>query len=694
MDAHNAPKRIRQTLIAFLFGSLVVIAPLAAAAPGAETEALIGLSLEELLQVTVTSVSRKPQSLSASPAAIFVISQDDIRRSGARTIPDLLRMVPGMQVAQVDSSTWAVTARGSNGIFADKLLVLMDGRTLYDPLFSGVYWENQDTNLESIDRIEVIRGPGAALWGANAVNGVINIITKNSKDTHGFKAAVAAGTSTKIETNVQWGGGIGDDIDYRVFGKYFSRDGFATKQSGDVYDDWNIGRVGGRLDWSVGGADTITVTSEYYDGDVGQNVLNNSLTPPSSVSQNIDRETMGVFVNVGWDHIFSETSDLSIKTYYDHREHDNLSPRTDQDAFDLDLQHRFRLWSRHDIVWGFGIRNNSDKTIGDDTIMLNPNERTQRLYSGFIQDEIRLIGDEVFATLGTKIEKSNFSPGNDWEWSPNLRLNWLISDTNTLWGSVARAIRTPSRIEQNGRILGFVDPPFSPTNPDPFAFALTINGDPTFDNEEVTAYEIGYRAQPLESITVDVALFLHHYEDIRLSSTQPLVCQPAGLPISDPGCFMFGLPDYLELAIDFVNQTHEDTKGIEIAISYSATDWWRIYSAYSYLDIDSDAPTNLPITTGADSPEHQLSVRSNINLGDTINLDIWARFIDELKVQNVDDYFGLDVRLAWQALPSLELRVVGRNLIESSHLEFREETGENISVEVDREFFAELLWQF
>ncbi len=695
MDASKRPKRIRLLQTACFLIGLIAVSTQAATSFSSETEDLIGLSLEELLQVTVTSVSRKPQSLSTAAAAIFVVTQDDIRSSGARTIPDVLRMVPGIQVAQVDSSTWAVTARGSNGIFANKLLVLMDGRTLYDPEFSGVYWDIQDTTLASIERIEVIRGPGAALWGANAVNGVINIITKNTKTTHGLSVAVAAGTSANFETNVQWGGAIGDSFDYRIFGKYFSRDGFAPTQNGQTFDDWDMGRIGGRLDWSVSDSDTLTLTSEYYDGSVGQNVLRNSLNPPSSISTNIDRKPSGGFVNIDWKHSFSDTSNLDIKMFYDYRKTRELAPETKQNIYDFDLQHRFEFWSRHDVVWGFGVRNTKDETRGDDTVSFDPANRTQRLYNAFVQDEIRLLGDEVFMTIGTKLEKNSFSQSNDPYWSPNFRLSWLISNTSTLWGSVARAIRTPSRIEQDGRILGFVDPPFSPTNPSPVPFAITIMGNPEFDNEKVTTYELGYRAQPFESMSIDIALFYNNYDNLRESDSPALpVCQPLGLPIVNPNCFAFGLPDYVNLPITFINNAHQDTKGIEIAATYNATEWWRIYGTYSYLEISGSGSSDDPVTVGEDSPKHQVSLRSNMNISNSINLNIWARYIDELKIQQVDGYVGLDVRLAWQALTSLELSLVGRNLLETSHLEFREESGQNISVEIDREVLAEVLWHF
>lgn len=694
MEAYNAPKRLRKAVIRLLITVAFFSTAHASTASGNETETLIGLSLEELLQVTVTSVSRKPQSLSTSAAAVFVISQNDIQRSGARTLPDLLRMVPGLQIAQIDASTWAVTARGSNAAFANKLLILMDGRTLYDPLFSGVYWDAQDTALDAIDRIEVIRGPGASLWGANAVNGVINIITKHAKDTHGFKASVAAGTSTRIESTAQWGGAIGDAVDYRFFGKYFSRDGFASKQAGTVYDDWKMSRIGGRLDWSPSARDMLTITAEYYDADVGENVLENSVMPPYSTTINTDVEPRGGFLNVGWNHVISDTSSLDVRVFYDQRDRRDLAPETERDTFDIDLQHHFKLWSRHDIVWGFGIRNSSDDTVGSETLSLNPADRSQRLYGAFVQDEIRVLGDGVFLTLGTKVEKSNFSPSNDFEWSPNLRLSWLISDTNTLWGSVARAIRTPSRIELDGRVLGFVDPPFSATNPDPVPFALTINGNPAYDNEEVIAYELGYRAQPLESLTVDVALFFNDYDDLRFSAVMPVICQPAGLPIANPACFMFGPPAYVELPVTFNNQDSQETKGIEIAASYNATDWWRINASYTYLKISGGNVVAAIASTGDDSPEHKLSLRSNMHINETMDLDVWARYVDELKIQQIDSYIGLDARFAWQATPQLTVSLIGRNLLESGHIEFREESDTSLAVEVERELIAELVWQF
>lgn len=674
---------------------LLILLPLTAwpyPEAGAETEELMGLSLEELLQVTVTTAARKPQSLSDTPAAIFVVGQEDIQRSGARTLPDILRMVPGIQVQQVDASSWAVTSRGSNGIFANKLLVLMDGRTLYSPLFSGVRWDIQDTDLASIDRIEVIRGPGAAMWGANAVNGVINIITKHTRETDGFQAEAAVGDLTSLETTARFSGAAGDDFHYRVYGKYFDRDGYAPEVNGNSYDDWDMWRIGGRFDWSVNTNDEITLIAEVYDGSVGDNILQNSVTPPYQIVSNISDDPSGEFALARWNRTLSDTSDFQLKMYVDHTARDKIAPEEALDTIDVDFQHHFKLGSRHDLVWGLGVRRTEDQTTGSETVALDPENRTQRQYSGFIQDEIRLYREKVYLTLGTKVEKNNFSQSNT-EWSPNVRLSWLMNDTNTAWASIAKAVRTPSRIEQEGRILGIVEPPFTGTNTFPVPFALTINGNPLLDSEEVIAYEIGYRAQPTRSMTLDVAFFFNDYKDIRTLASQGVFCQPAGLPISEPACF-FGPIDYAELPLLMMNQIDQDTKGMEISMSFRIRDWWRIHGAYSYLKIDGNDQINLPVNAGEDSPEHQLSLRSSMNINSSAEFDFWMRYVDELQIQNVDSYVTLDARANWEISDTWQVSLTGRNLLDSSHLEFREEFGLNQTVEIPREFLAEIRWQF
>jgi iron complex outermembrane receptor protein len=658
---------------------------------GPETEKLMELSLEELLQVKVTTLSRKPQALSSTAAAIFVVNQNDIQRSGALTIPEVLRMVPGIEVARLDANTWAVTARGSNGVFANKLLVLMDGRTLYSPLYSGVYWETHDTDLSSIERIEVIRGPGATMWGANAVNGVINIITKDAEDTQGTRAEAVVGNYTNFETTVRHGGGSGN-MHYRAFVKYFDRNGFAE----DSYDDWKFSRIGGRVDWSDQSNDELTFTSEIYSGNVGENNLTNQPTPPYSTSVNVEREFTGGFANGVWNHSLSESSDLQFRLTYDHNAIDQVAPEETRNTWDLDFQHHKEVGSRHDIVWGLGYLNSKDSTTPSFTVALDPEERTLRRQSGFIQDEIRM-SETVNLTLGTKVEKNSFG-SDDFEWSPNVRLAWQANESSTVWGSVARAIRSPSRIEQDGRIVGVMLPPFVPIGPGqpstPLPTAITINGNPELNSEKVVAYEAGFRSQPFDKMSYDIAIFYNEYDDLRDTQFQMPICEPTGAPVTDPlspACFA-GMDPYVNLPLMFVNGHEQNNYGLELAVSHKALDWWRLDWAYSYLHTGD--PVTLPFSVGQDSPEHQLSLRSAMDVTQRMSLDLWLRYVDELKAQGVDSYTAMDARLSFLPIPSLRVTLEGRNLLDSGHIEFIEEFGVNRGTEIPREGYIQLQWQF
>jgi len=464
------------------------------------------------------------------------------------------------------------------------------------------------------------------MWGANAVNGVINIITKHTRETEGFEADAAVSSLSSIETTARWGGAAGDDFHYRAYGKYFDRNGYAPEVNGDSYDDWDMWRIGGRFDWSVNPNDEITLIAEAYDGSVGDNILQNSVTPPYQTITDVSDNASGQFALVSWNRILSDRSDFQLKMYVDHAERDQIAPEEELDTVDVDFQHHFKFGSRHDLVWGLGLRHAEDETTGSETISLVPESRTQRQYSGFIQDEIRLYQEKLYLTVGTKVEKNNFSQSNT-EWSPNVRLSWLMNQTNTVWASIAKAVRTPSRIEQNGRILGVVEPPFTGMNTFPVPFALTIIGNPLLDSEEVIAYELGYRAQPTKSMTVDIAFFFNDYKDVRTLVNQGVFCQPAGLPISDPACF-FGPIDYAEMPLLMMNQIDQDTKGMEISMTYGINDWWRIHGAYSYLKIDGSDPNNLAVNAGEDSPEHQLSVRSSMNINRATDFDIWMLYVD------------------------------------------------------------------
>jgi len=651
-----------------------------------ETEDLMGLSLVELLGLEVTTFSRKPQLLSDTPAAMFVVTQNDIATSGARSIPDLLRMVPGLQVAQADSNRWAVTARGSNGVFANKLRVLQDGRRLYNPLYSGVYWDTNDTDLAAIERIEVIRGPGATMWGNNAVNGVINIITKNTADTQGGRINAVAGTE-RTEGTLSYGGEVGNAT-YRAFTKYFDRDGYIASDSGDAPDDWDMLRGGVRVDWGYSDDSKVSFISEIYAGDIGQSVIEPTLTAPFSSTTQVDQDVSGAFAQVAWDRRISDTSAVKLQAYYDHTEIDDLAPQETRDTFDIDLQHQFALGGRNDIVWGLGFRHSKDDTEGDFVISLDPDSRTQRLYTAFLQDEISLIDEKLFLLVGTKVSKNSFS-NNNLEWEPNVRLSWKVADNHMLWSSVSRAVRIPSRAEQNGEIHAVTVP-----NPPGVPFVVTIRGDSDLDTEEVSALELGYRGQLADGVNADLSLFFNRYKSLRLATEYGLTeCTPSGAPAFPPAFTCPPGTQYITAPILMTNNPDDiDSYGVEFNLSWQALDSLYLQASYSYLNID-DSPVP-PESVGSDSPEHQVSVRSLWNISARTSLDMWLRYVSELKKQDISAYVTMDARLAWAATDRVELNLVGRNLLEGDHQEFIPEFGAQVAAEIPREAYLEIKFNF
>src|SRR5947209_9123363 len=366
---------------------------------------LTELPIETLLQMEVTTVSRKSEKLSQSPAAVSVITQDDIRRSGVTSIPEALRLVPGLEVARLDASQWAISARGFNDVFANKLLVLQDGRSIYTPLFSGVFWDVQGTMLEDIERIEVIRGPGATLWGANAVNGVINIITRSARDTQGLLITGGGGTEEHDFGGVRYGGKFSEHAFFRIYGTYFNRDDSALPNGDDAHDGWQLGRGGFRLDWDVSEHNLLTLQFDLYRGTLHQVFGTFDPANPINFTRVVRDEIDLAGENLlgRWSHSFSSDSDLRLQLYYDRTERNTVIFKEDRDTFDIDFQHRFPLGRRHDVIWGGGYRVTGDQVGNSPTISLTPDSRTTHLFSAFVQDEIALVPDRFRLTLGSKL---------------------------------------------------------------------------------------------------------------------------------------------------------------------------------------------------------------------------------------------------------------------------------------------------
>ena len=469
------------------------------------------MSLEQLMNIEITSVGKKSQHLSQSAAAAFVISQDDIRRSGATNIPDALRMAPGVQVARIDSNKWAVSARGFNGRFAKNLLVLIDGRSVYSPSFSGVYWDMQDVMLEDVERIEVIRGPGATLWGSNAVNGVINIITKSAADTQGGRISLGAGTIEKGFGSARYGAKLGDGETYaRAYGKGFGRSSFNTSDGRNSGDSWDRGQGGFRIDHQLGDDSSTTLQGDAYAGNVNQRINQPSLSPPGMVYTNDAGRISGFNLLGRWRKSLALDSEISVQAYYDHTYKKESFGVQERNTYDLELQHRFGFADWHDVIWGLGYRLNQDQISSPFQLDFGSPRQDRQLFSAFIQDEMTLLEDQLKLTLGSKFEHNEFT---GFEGQPNLRLSWTPNDEHSFWGAISRAVRIPSRGESDARIFSLIIPPSQQTSN--FPVALYVDGNRQFRAEELLAYELGYRFMPSPRFSADLALFYNMYDGLR-----------------------------------------------------------------------------------------------------------------------------------------------------------------------------------
>ncbi len=662
-------------------------------------EALKELSVEELLEIKVTSASKKSEPLSGTGAAVTVITGDDIRHSGARALPDVLRMAPGIQVGRVDSHQWAVSARGFNDTFAQSLLVLMDGRSVYTPLFSGTLWAAQDTVLEDLDRIEVIRGPGGTLWGANAVNGVINIVTKTADETQGWLFDGGGGMQPEGFTSVRYGGRLGESTYFRIYGKYDLWDDLDQVGGAPGHDGWWKGQGGLRLDSRPTETDLITFQGDGFglrgDGMFSSMVRPQFQVPPPATGYASARpgswEQDGGNVVGRWTHEFSDDSELATQLYYDRSRFDTPLVSEIRNTYDLDLRYRFLLAERQEIVVGGGMRSSDSRLEDSPELVLTRHSRSDQTGNLFAQDEITLLPDRLKVTVGSKVEHNDYT---GFEFEPGGRLTWTPLDRHTFWGSVSRAVRVPTQIEHDSRVNLTVLPASPPVVPLPAIVAL--QGDPSFRSGNVVAYELGYRVQPAPGLSIDAAMFINHYDDLRASR----------------GYVDFSAaPNYLQGIGVIDNGAWGKTYGWELAVTWQAATWWRLHAQYTFLEADletrPDPLSQLPtLRSSISSPSHQAGLRSNMVLVRDLELDLWLRYVGELdkagaKIpglsiagSSIPDYATLDVRLAWRARPNLELSVVGQNLLETAHREFNPTFISTQFSEVGRTAYGRVTWHF
>ncbi len=645
---------------------------------------LTTLSIEDLMNIEVTSVSKRAQPLSDSATAIFVITQADIRRSGVTSIPEALRMAPGIEVAHIDANKWAITARGFNGRFANKLLVLIDGRTVYSPLFSGVFWDVQDTMMEDIDRIEVIRGPGASLWGANAVNGVINIITKNAAETAGGLISAGGGTEERYFGGMRYGWDLGNNAYLRVYGKHFNRDGFVDAQGQDTADGWYQSRGGFRLDWEKSERDSFTVQGDIYSGKIGGTLLIPTPNPPYGVSSSGKTSVSGGNVLALWRRNVSEMSDTTLQIYYDRTKRSDEIIEERRYTIDIDFQHHLIIGERNEVIWGLGYRYTKDDFKGDIIVSLDPPEKGVNLFSAFIQDEITLIKDRLRLTVGSKFEHNDFT---GFEVQPTGRILWSPRDGHRVWAAVSRAVRTPSRAEDDAIVRSLAIPPNSGLNPSPFPVFVEFRGSKDFESETLIAYEAGYRVQPDDRLSVDLAVFYNKYDKLRTADNPGV-----SVRLSPP-------PARVNVSAEADNKAKGETYGAELAVDWQALPWWRLKAAYTYLQVqihkvDGSGDVTAEATEG-DVPHNQFSLRSLMKLGKSVEFDAWFRYVDNLPGSGIKSYVTCDARLAWKPLRDLEIALVGQNLLDNHHPEQGlEPLFSNQSTEVPRGIYGKVTWKF
>ncbi len=646
----------------------------------------LDMDLSQLMNITITSVSKKEQRLADAAAAVFVITQEDIRRSGVTSIPDVLAMAPGLQVAKISASKWSVSSRGFAGYTSNKLLVLIDGRSVYSPNYSGTWWDMQNTLLEDIDRIEVIRGPGGTLWGANAVNGVINIITKKSSDTLGGLVRVGAGDQERGQGGVRYGAKLNGSTDGRIYLTYNDRDNNTLANGGDdANDSWQSFQGGFRLDGQPRASSEWTLQGDMYRNRADQILYPFWIaTPPYLTSKDSQADLNGANILGRYRREFSGGDAITVQAYYDYnqREEDYYYQQTFK-TVDLDIQYETKFGDHNSITLGGGYRRVDGEYGNSYQVQLSDTDTGDDIYSSFVQDEIKLIDNKLWLTLGAKWEHNDYTGS---EWQPSSRLLWKPVANHSLWASVARAVRTPSIVERKGSILAASYPLPPPYN------AITgtsyIRGNKDFDSEVVVAYETGYRWQANTKLSFDVAAFYNDYT--KLYELEPVATRTG-------------------LDVTFVNGAEGHSYGLELAADWKPASWLSFIFTYSYLDMELSSKNPLTgqelseSTIAIASPKHQASVRTSIDFAEKWQTNLWLRYTDEIIARDsadvlsskipLDDYFLFDANLIWTPTKHLEIMLAGQNLLNNSQLEYISELI-TPATEIERSVYLKLTYHF
>ena len=672
-------KRWSRAGAALLMAAMFCAAAMGQGVPAARD--LTETSLEELMNIEVTSVSKKEERLFQTAAAIYVITQEEIRRSGLTSIPELLRMAPGLSVARIDGNKWAISARGFNGRFANKMLVMIDGRSVYSPLFSGVYWEVQDLVLDDVERIEIIRGPGATLWGANAVTGVINIITKHTKSTMGGLLVAGAGSEELGFGAMRYGGKLGERAGYRIYAKYFNRDRSVDFARQPAPDRWDALRGGFRIDWQRSQKDEVTLQGDIYGGDAGQRIALFAAAPPFARVIDERIEMSGGNAVARWRRINSDRSDWTVQLYYDRTKREEAYIGEGRDTFNLDFQHHAAVARRHDVIWGLGYRVTADDLADRLSASFTPRQRTINVVNAFAQDEIQLMPKRARLTIGSKFERNDYT---GFELQPNVRFLLTPGERQTLWAAVSRSVRIPSRIEDDIYAPYQVLP-----GAGPLPNVVTVLGNRNFRSEVQFSYELGYRAQPTGNVSLDLATFYSSHYRLRSASL--------GAPFFSPT----PAPPRAVIPLTLTNEIRGESYGAELASNWNVTHAWKLSAGYTFLRLhlrrypgSVDALPPDAEDEEKNSPRHQAQVRSYLRLPRGLELDTAIYRVGRLARASIPGYTRVDARFGWRATETFELSLGLQNLLDPRHPEFGLTQLGEIPTQVERSLYGKLTWRF
>ncbi len=652
---------------------LTTLLGLLLATPLAHAEAALpdalDLSLEELMNVVVTSVARKAQTLSQTAAAAYVIQAEDIRRSGATNIPEALRLAPGVQVSAIGNNKWAVSIRGQADRFSNKLLVLVDGRSVYSPLFSGVFWEALDIPMENIERIEVMRGPGASVWGANAVNGVINIITRSAFDTQGGLVTLATGSELRGYGMVRqgWSPSIDTAIQAHAQSQYTGASRFSA--GGKAVDDWRSSSLGFKLEHLVERGE-VKVQGGLYGSMAGDQILMVS-APPGNLLTRTTQKLDGGHLMGRWQGNVDASHQDSVQAYveYSHLSHVVLEEK--RATVDLEYQQRRLDWEGHDLIWGLGYRGSRDEFTGSSMILVTQSSRDTSLYSAYLQDEISMVPERWRLTLGARLEHNDYT---GFEFQPNARLLWTPDPRNSAWLALSHAIRTPTRTERGLSVNAQANPAARPFP----TLVQYVNMD--FQEERLNALDLGWRHQFTSSASLDLAAFYYRYSDLRGAAQDT--------PQFPPG--------YVLIPLLGNNGNSAISHGLEASLDWRPRPEWRLQASYSWLlqNINT-APANVPSDYANTAPAQMLSLRASVDFRQDLHGDAWLRSVSKINLEPtaIPAYTTLDLRLAWNAGKDMEVSLVGQNLLDRAHPEYRGRFIQSTPSEVERGVYLKAEWK-